>query len=118
MPRPKKWRTVCCLPEKRRFGSLDTPRDAMETVNMTVDEYEAIRLIDLEGLTQEECADQMNISRTTVQGIYDEARRKLAESLVQGNVLQIEGGRYVLCDGKRDCCNKGHCHKHRRGNGF
>lgn len=118
MPRPKKWRTVCCLPDRKRFGPLDTTEDVIGTVNMTVDEYETIRLIDLEGLTQEECADQMEISRTTVQGIYDEARRKLAESLVQGNVLQIEGGRYVLCDGKKDCWNKGHCRRRRRGNGF
>jgi predicted DNA-binding protein (UPF0251 family) len=51
---------------------------------MTIDEYETIRLIDLEKLTQEECATQMNISRTTVQGIYDVARKKIAESLVNG----------------------------------
>ena len=67
---------------------------------MTVDEYEAIRLIDLSGLTQEECAGQMNISRTTVQGIYDEARKKLAESLVNGKILMIGGGEYQLCDGR------------------
>ena len=74
MPRPRKWRKVCCLPDSNRFGPLDSPADAVNTVNMTVDEYETIRLIDLDRFTQEECANQMNISRTTVQGIYDEAR--------------------------------------------
>jgi hypothetical protein len=85
---------------------------------MTVDEYETIRLIDLNGFTQEECASQMNISRTTVQGIYDEARRKLAESLVNGKVLWIEGGEYKLCDGSGNGCGRGGCRQHRCGRGF
>ena len=65
---------------------------------MTVEEYETIRLIDLEGLTQEECAESMNVAQTTVQRIYNDARRKLAHSLVNGAVLKIEGGNYKLCD--------------------
>lgn len=105
MPRPRKWRRVCCLPESRRFGPLDLC--AGETVTMAVDEYETIRLIDLDGLTQEQCAAQMGISRTTVQGIYDSARKKLARSLVEGEVLVIEGGEYRLCDGQRRGCGCG-----------
>ena len=58
----------------------------LETVIMAVDEYETLRLNDLEGFTQEQCADQMNIARTTIQGIYSEARRKLADSLVNGKI--------------------------------
>ena len=112
MPRPRKWRKVCCLPDSNRFGPLDSPADAVNTVNMTVDEYETIRLIDLDRFTQEECANQMNISRTTVQGIYDEARKKIAESLVNGKVLWIEGGEYQLCDGMGVSCGRG-CHRHR-----
>ena len=92
MARPMKWRKVCCLPESNRFGPLDSPPDAENHVNMTVDEYETIRLIDFEGFTQEECANQMNIARSTVQGIYIKARKKLAESLVNGKVLSIGGG--------------------------
>ena len=115
MPRPRKRRKVCCLPDSNRFGPLDSPADAVNTVNMTVDEYETIRLIDLDGFTQEECANQMNISRTTVQGIYDEARKKLAESLVNGKVLWIEGGEYRLCDGMSNGCGNGGCHRHRCG---
>lgn len=84
---------------------------------MTVDEYEAIRLIDLEGFTQEECAEQMNVARTTVQGIYVTARKKLAESLVSGKVLLIEGGEYRLCEGRGNGCGRG-CNRHRRGGHF
>lgn len=80
---------------------------------MTVDEYETVRLIDLEGFTQEECASQMNIARTTVQGIYNDARKKLAESLVNGKVLRIEGGDYKLCDGFGKSCSGGGCRKQR-----
>jgi len=87
---------VCCLPESNKFGPLDSVLDDQDHVNMTVDEYETIRLIDLEGFTQERCAKQMNIARATVQGIYVEARRKLAESLVNGKVLIIEGANTVF----------------------
>lgn len=80
---------------------------------MTVDEYETIRLIDLEGFTQEESAEQMNIARTTVQRIYNDARKKLAESLVNGKMLMIEGGDYKLCDGIEESCDCGGCYRHR-----
>ena len=118
MPRPRKWRKVCCLPENNRFGPLDLDTDAKSSVNMTVDEYETIRLIDLSGFTQEQCAAQMNISRTTVQGIYDSARKKLAESLVDGKILLIEGGEYRLCDGQGSNCAGAGCRRHRHGRGF
>jgi predicted DNA-binding protein (UPF0251 family) len=84
---------------------------------MTVDEYEAIRLIDLEGFTQEECAGQMNVARTTVQGIYVSARKKLAEALVEGKALHIEGGEYRLCEGRTNGCGRG-CRRQRRGGHF
>ena len=117
MARPVKWRKVCCLPESNRFGPLGSPVDAKNNVTMTVDEYEAIRLIDLENFTQEECAKQMNVARSTVQGIYTEARKKLAESLVNGKVLVIKGGEYQLCEGAGNSCGRG-CRRHRRGRHF
>ncbi|NLF80334.1 MAG: DUF134 domain-containing protein [Clostridia bacterium] len=111
MPRPRKWRRVCRLPNRRRFGPLDAPVNADSVVKMTVDEYETIRLIDLDGFTQEECAEQMNISRTTVQGIYYVARKKLAQALVHGKMLRIEGGVYRLCDSWGPSCGGGCCRR-------
>lgn len=117
MPRPIKFRSVCSLPDSNRFGPLDIPLDNSNSITMTIDEYETIRLIDLNGFTQEECSKQMNVARTTVQGIYTEARRKLAESLVNAKVLLIEGGEYRLCDGTGNGCGRG-CRKgHGRGRG-
>jgi len=118
MPRPRKWRKVCCLPQSDRFGPLNAQPDQVMYVTMTIDEYETIRLIDLEGFTQEECADQMKIARTTVQRIYNDARKKLADSLVRGKVLRIEGGDYQLCDGLEKTCGCGGCQRHRCGRRF
>ncbi|GKU23194.1 DUF134 domain-containing protein [Clostridium folliculivorans] len=113
MPRPRKCRKVCCLPEREIYGPLDVSVNEDNLIIMTVDEYETIRLIDLEGFTQEDCANQMNIARTTVQGIYNEARRKLAESLVNGKVLKIQGGDYELCSEVKIGCSNGRCCRHR-----
>ncbi len=112
MPRPRKWRKVCCLPSSSHYGPLNAQSDET-TVTMSVDEYEAIRLIDLEAFTQEECADQMGIARTTVQRIYQDARRKIAESIVHRRVLCIEGGDYRLCEGLEKTCRCGGCMRHR-----
>ena len=110
MSRPMKERKVCCLPRARSFGPLgDGEEDASDdgkTVCLQVDEYETVRLIDLNGCTQEECAVQMNIARSTVQMIYNEARRKMADALVNVKILIIEGGSYRLCDGT-DCRKRG-----------
>ena len=95
MPRPVKRRRVCEPPRNARFGPLDGA--PAESVVLTVDEYETIRLIDLLGLTQEECAGQMGVARTTVQALYEAARAKLADMLVNGRLLHVEGGPYELC---------------------
>ena len=84
-------RTLAFSPEES--GACQPP------VILTVDEYEAIRLIDKEGLSQEQCGEQMQVARTTVQQIYASARKKLADVLVDGLPLRIEGGDYQLCNG-------------------
>lgn len=114
MARPLKRRNICSLPESNRFGPLQAGPEEREQVQMTVDEYETIRLIDLEGFNQEECAEQMGVARSTVQGIYLEARKKLAEVLVNGKQLYIEGGEYRLCEGSGTACGRA-CRRHRNG---
>ncbi|WP_312941720.1 DUF134 domain-containing protein [Oscillibacter sp.] len=115
MPRPKKCRKVCCLPSISEFVPAGENVSCRDTVVMTVDEYETVRLIDNEGFSQEECSGYMNIARTTVQQIYDGARKKVAHALVDGLPLKIEGGNYRLCDGKERYCNCGGCRRHRCG---
>lgn len=118
MARPRKWRKICCLPDSNEFGPLDAQINQEQLLTMLVDEYETIRLIDLQGFTQEECAEQMGVARTTVQRIYNDARKKLAESLVNGKVLKIAGGEYQLCDGLEKSCGCGGCYKHRYGKDY
>ena len=97
MPRPRKCRNVCRMPATAAFSPEG--RAAGPAVILTVDEYETLRLIDREGLSQEECGERMQVARTTVQQIYTSARRKLADMLVEGLPLRIEGGDYRICDG-------------------
>lgn len=96
MARPRKCRRVCAMPRNNCFAPVGQAMAREKTI-MRIDEYEAIRLIDLAGYTQEECAEQMGVARTTVQGIYISARQKLADALVNGKALWIEGGDYDLC---------------------
>ncbi len=96
MARPKKSRKVCRLPKNKLFSPLEGANQE-DTIVMSIDEYETIRLIDSIGYTQEECAKQMQIARTTVQWVYNSARKKVAEALVNGKCLLIEGGEFALC---------------------
>ena len=94
MPRPPRCRRICGVPQVDTFcpnGCGDA-----EPILLTLDEYEAIRLVDLEQQTHEQCAAQMDISRSTVQEIYESARRKIAACLVHGKPLHITGGKLQL----------------------
>ena len=91
MPRPPRCRRICGAPQVDTFcpnGCENT-----EPILLTLDEYEVIRLVDLEQQTHEQCAAQMDISRSTVQEIYEGARRKIAACLVHGKPLHITGGK-------------------------
>lgn len=110
MPRPKKRRSVCQLPKTISF-SPEGLSGSKEVVILTVEEYETIRLIDKEGLSQEQCSERMQVARTTVQQIYADARKKLADVLVDGLPLRIAGGDYQLCNGGRSNCAHSACYK-------
>jgi len=100
MPRNKKYRKVCFMPESTVFNAMDNSLSGGTEVILSVEEYETIRLIDLEEMTQEQCAKHMKIARTTVQRIYNDARKKIAEFFVLGQRLKIQGGAYKICDGE------------------
>jgi len=110
MPRPMKCRKVCHFPGTLEFLPAGGDQ-APSPVILAVDEYETIRLIDKEGMNQEQCAAFMQIARTTVQRIYENARKKLADALVDGRALRIEGGDFVLCNGQNAACTQGTCLK-------
>jgi predicted DNA-binding protein (UPF0251 family) len=96
MARPKKNRWVCCEPGVTFFKPRGIPITELEQVQLTVDEFEAIRLKDLEELEQEETAAKMGISQPTLHRILLSAHTKTADALVNGKALRIEGGDYVI----------------------
>ena len=114
MPRPRKCRKVCHMPKVCDFVPVGQDEN-QTTVVLTVDEFEAIRLIDEQGFSQEECSSYMQVARTTAQAIYNTARAKIATALVEGMPLRIEGGDYRLCEGREDVCHCGGCQRHRYG---
>jgi uncharacterized protein len=106
--RPRKPRRVCFMPGVTYFKPRGIPMRLLEEVRLSVDELEALRLKDLEGLEQEEAARGMGVSRQTFQRIVEEAHRKVAEALVTGKALEIEGGDYELAPMKLHCRRCGH----------
>lgn len=111
MPRPIKCRRVCHYPHTLEFAPTTSGEDKSPVI-LTVDEYETVRLIDREGMSQEQCSERMQVARTTVQKIYGSARKKLADVLVEGLPLRIEGGDFRLCDGMATGCMQQECFKH------
>jgi uncharacterized protein len=92
MPRPKRCRHISSTPGSSYFKPRGIPLIALEEVVLDADEFEAIRLADLEGFYQELAAEKMGVSRQTFGRIIESAHRKVAESLVKGKALKIEGG--------------------------
>jgi uncharacterized protein len=93
MPRPVKCRRVAFLPDVLYFKPAGIPARDLDEVELTIDELESIRLADLEGLYQEDAAGHMRVSRQTFANILVSARGKIAECLIQGKALRIEGGK-------------------------
>ncbi|OIP83028.1 MAG: hypothetical protein AUK44_06180 [Porphyromonadaceae bacterium CG2_30_38_12] len=92
MPRPIQFRTIATPPIMKGFKPFGIPRTELESVMLTYDEYETIRLLDYEGLMQEQAAERMHVSRPTLTRIYEKARRAIAKAFVEGKMIVIEGG--------------------------
>ena len=107
MPRPPKRRTVDHLPRFDFFKPPGVPLKRLEEVQLSVDELEAIRLKDREGLDHEACAARMHVSRPTFHRIIGSAHEKVAEALIEGKAIRIEGGRFRL-RGRYLCQQCGH----------
>ncbi len=114
MPRPIATRKIDPPPTITWFKPAGVPMKKLEEVVLTLDEVEAIRLADAEGLYQEKVAEQMGVSRQTVGRILASGRKKVAEALVGGKAIRLDGG--VVCTGDRSTCRprcgrrKGRCH--------
>jgi len=96
MVRPRLCRRVRFQPGVTYFKPRGIPLMELEEVILHVDEYEAVRLKDLEGLEQEEASKKMNISQPTFFRLLDSARKKIADAMVNGKAIKIEGGIYKL----------------------
>jgi len=94
MPRPRKRRRIGREPDFNRFGPKGVAIQGV--INLTLEELETIKLIDHKNMTQEECAQSMEVARTTVTSIYNDARKKIADAVINGKTLIIEGGNYIL----------------------
>jgi len=107
MGRQQLWRRVSSVPLVTYFKPSDLPLTDLQEVRLLVEEAEAIRLKDLGELEQEECAQKMNVSRSTFSRVLDSARQKIADALLNGKAIRIEGGNYEMAE-RRFRCISGH----------
>ena len=116
MPRPIKCRMVGFVPDVLFFKPAGISMRDLEDVELSLDDLESIRLADLEGLYQEDAAGRMGVSRQTFANILASARSKMAECLILGKALRVEGGTITtqpdgknhahICTRRKRCCRK------------
>lgn len=105
MGRIPRWRRVDFIPQTTYFKPVGIPVRALEEVCLSFEETEAIRLKDIEGLEQESCAQRMSISRPTFHRLLETARQKVADALVNGKAIRIEGGNFEMAMRRFRCLN-------------
>lgn len=108
MARPIKWRKIEHVPSISYFVPATEGLSELAENVLKFEELEAIRLKDLEGLDQSECAQKMEVSRPTFQRILLSAREKIADSLINGKVIHVEGGNFTqnICPVRCSNCGK------------
>jgi len=104
MARPRLCRRIFSEPNVTYFKPRGIPLSDLEESILTLDEFEAVRLKDLEGLEQEECAKKMNISQPTFHRLVLSARKKIADGIINGKAIKIEGGNFKVI-------GRGFCHR-------
>jgi predicted DNA-binding protein (UPF0251 family) len=104
MPRPCRRRWIGCMPHAKVFGPRPNPSGGEAVVTLGLDEFEAIRLADAQGLSQEQAAEEMNVSRPTFGRILESARRKVAQALVHAKTVVIEGGPVEMVSKRKFLC--------------
>jgi predicted DNA-binding protein (UPF0251 family) len=107
MGRQPLWRRVDSLPRVNYFKPAGVPLANLQEVRLSVEEAEALRLKDIEGLAQDDCAGKMSVSRPTFARILLSARQKMADALLNGKAIRIEGGNYEMAV-RRFRCGNGH----------
>ena len=117
MSRPRKRRRVWHEPLPVIFKPVGLPLEGLETVTLLYEELEAMRLIDLDGHYQEDAAEQMGVSRSTIQRIVTEARKKVTQALVVGTALRIEGGTFRVPAIHWQCNDCAHLWEIKHGSG-
>ncbi len=107
MSRPFKCRRVAFIPDVTYFKPAGIPLRSLEEVRLSLEEAEALRLKELEELEQEQGAEKMNVSRQTFQRVLASARKKIADALLNGKAIRIEGGNFEISH-RRFRCHNGH----------
>ena len=107
MSRPPKCRRVEFMPDTTYFKPAGIPLKDLDEIAISIAEIEALRLKELEGLEQEQGAEKMNVSRPTFQRMLASARKKVADALLNGKAMRIEGGNFEMT-WRRFRCHRGH----------
>lgn len=113
MTRPKKSRKVCQPPIMKGYKPFGIPMCKIESIQLSIEEHESIRLVNYEMLSQEEAANKMNVSRPTLTRIYNKALKIIAKAFIEGKAILIEGGNYEFENEWYRCQN---CHHLIEGN--
>ncbi len=104
MARPRKCRRVGCEPCASYFKPRGIPLSVLEEVKLTIDELEAIRLTEVEGLDQEKAALRMKVSRQTFGRVLQRAHQVVADAIIKGKALRIEGGDFIMVAKRKFAC--------------
>ncbi|OFX16636.1 MAG: hypothetical protein A2033_11610 [Bacteroidetes bacterium GWA2_31_9] len=108
MPRPRKNRKIDFPPKMKGFKPFGIPSCKIESIKLTFEEYESLRLVSYDMLPQDQAAEQMNVSRPTLTRIYNNALKIIAKAFVEGLAIEIDGGNYEF---EQDWFRCKKCHK-------